>query len=199
MPQLSYIVSAYDRPWDLNLCLLSLKLQAHQDFDVIVVDNGTDDMYYANEQSIHRAGLTQTTCHCHTKMEFCYPSSDFGANLSDAEWLAFPSDDSYFSKTFGEKMLAAGHKNNWDLVYCNAMFRRSVTDQLYDGTYQALVTEPRAGWFDKTIFIVRRSIFKGFRAHERVFPIGADSDLIEEYVRNGVAIGKVDEFLVVHS
>jgi glycosyltransferase involved in cell wall biosynthesis len=198
MPLISYIISAYDRPVDLNLCLLSLRLQTHQDFDVIVVDNGNDEMYEANQMSIKRAGLAQAVFHYHTHESYCYPSTDFGASLSNAEWLAFPSDDGYYAPVFAEKMLAAGRENNWDLVYCDAMFRRSKTDQLYDGKYQTLITELRAGQFDKTIFIVRRSIFKGFRAHERVFPIGADSYLIEQYVRDGVPMGKVSELLVVH-
>jgi glycosyltransferase involved in cell wall biosynthesis len=196
---LTYLVNAYERPWELLGCLVSLRQQTHQDFEVIVLDNQTVDAI-ARE---NLASLAMMRCekfrYVRTCQEKPYQASDFGAQMANGEFLCFPSDDSYYVPAFGEKMLAAARGNAWDLVYCDAILRPSTTSPRRQGIYVPLLVEPRMDYIDKTLFIVRKSVFPGFRCDERPYWTGADAYVVEEMVSRGVSHGRVPEPLAVHN
>ena len=50
---ISYIVSCYDRPGDLIVCLGSLLRQTHRSFEVIVTDNGAPE-FFKEHQAYHQ-------------------------------------------------------------------------------------------------------------------------------------------------
>ena len=153
---LSMIVSAYDRPEHLKLCLQSLKLQTVATrMQVFVADNSTVE---ANNNAFR--SLLQTDfllCgYYSTKMRECYESAEMvvRSSLVTGDFLGFPSDDNWYAPEYCERMLKAAEKNAWDLVYCDCLF-----DPRWSGHYTTQIGSPVPGGIDKGGFIVRRSLF----------------------------------------
>ncbi len=81
-----------------------------------------------------------------------------------------------------------------DLVYCDMVYRCGTEINNW-GPYTVLVSEPRIGKIDKTNFIIRRELFKGFPPHPRNWCDGA---MIEQAIRDGAKAAKAPGVLCVH-
>src|SRR5690348_12921059 len=99
---ITYIVSAYDRPQSLKSCLASLNNQTNDDYQLIVTDNTTDECMSSIHEEICR---NFNAFYLNTRQPTCYHSAEIGAKFAWGTWLAFPSDDSYYVPTFAETML----------------------------------------------------------------------------------------------
>jgi len=191
----TFVVSAFNRPTHLELCLLSLCLQTRTDWTAIVTDNADSSVYSEmNEDAVRRVGdgriayrYTGSTC------PSCYHSAEAGAARATGTYLSFPSDDSYFVPEFLERMLESA--DGADLIYCDVLYDRRLT-----GRRAALQCEPRVCAIDKTSFLVRRDKFIGFpdkRNDGMACP--ADGQAIERMIQLGYGHRHVDECLVVHN
>ena len=203
--RISYIVSAYNNPNYLPCLLHSLKVQTDQSFEVIVTDNSDDPL---QQQLIeHEVNnfrfLFGRPWYVRTIGPTCFHSAEEGARFTLGEFLCFPSDDSYYVPTFGETMYKAAIETPADLVLC---------DMLYDprsgqGRYAAVEQHPRRNWFDKTGFILRRSLFEGFPNKVDGYDANrtgavvdcADGMLAESLVARGVSYKELRDVLVVHN
>lgn len=159
----SFIVSAYDRPRALEVCLLSLRRQTCTDYEVIVTDNApaSSDIERGaialnHELLVQNAGhqfrYVRTTSIAGAD---CYQSANYGATVARGDYLCFPSDDGYYAPRFLELMLRRA--DDADLVYCNCVW-----DGRGYGRGEELIhlqTEPRAGKIDKGGFLVKRDLF----------------------------------------
>jgi len=89
-------------------------------------------------------------------------------------------------------MLDAAKGNG--LVYCDCIYRQ---DPLVGSwpAYRLLDAAPMMGRIDKTNFIVRRELFKGFPPHPKGWCDGA---LIEQLIAQGVKHAKAPGILVLH-
>jgi glycosyltransferase involved in cell wall biosynthesis len=194
-PRVSFIVSAFNRPNALNLCVASLRLQTCKEFEVIIADNSRDGMIsFAHKQTARNMTEAQQFCKHISTAEAagrdCYESANLAANVAKGEYLCFPSDDGYYAPRFLELMLM--HGSDSDLMYCNC---------IWDGRGYGkgeelihLVVEPRRGKIDKGGFLVKREVFMksgGFKG-----PFGPerceDGFFIERLIRSGVTHRKVD-------
>ncbi len=187
---ISFIVSVLDRPHFLNACLASLAVQEGPK-DIIVCANSKDQGVLTQIEAVcldydvqmEDTGIAGATT--------CYESANMVAGKALGDWLCFPSDDSLYVCKFSEIMLSV----DADLVYCDCVYRGGETAAPYWKQYSVLGTQPRIGKIDKTCFIVRRNLFKGFPAHLRNWSDGA---LIEDLVKQGVRHAKAPGVLVVH-
>jgi len=194
-PACTFIVSAFNRPTELKLCLLSLVLQTRIDWLAIVTDNASDSLYQdLNEEAVRWVGDDRITyMHTGRNCVSCYHSGEVGAIEATGNWLIFPSDDSYYCPEFLERMLEV--EQDADCIFCDVLYDRRLA-----GRRAVLSTEPREGAIDKICFAVRRDKFIGFPdqpADGRSFP--ADGKAIERMVASGYRMRKIDECLVVHS
>lgn len=191
---ISYIVSVYDRIATLHACLASLACQ-HGPKEIIVCSNaiheniidahgGASILYGARKVNSGRWGANS-----------CYESAEIVAEDGvRGEWLCFPSDDSLYVAGFQKIMLDTAARTGADLVYCDCVY--AVGSEINPwAAYSVLETQPKMGRIDKTCFILRRSLFKGFPAHELGYRDGA---LIEQLVKGGVKMAKAPGVLVVH-
>jgi hypothetical protein len=80
-----------------------------------------------------------------------------------------------------------------DLVYCNCVYKVGSEPNPNWPPYSVLNAEPRIGRIDKTNFIIRRELFKGFPKHR--YPDGA---MIEQAIRDGAKPAKAPGVLCVH-
>lgn len=193
---ISYIVSAYDRPHLLPICLLSLLTQTHRRSEIIVTDNSEDPaMNTLHEEHCRRYGAK----YLHTAALTCYHSAEMGAEIAVGKYLCFPSDDSYYMPLFAEKMLDAAYPSNLDLVYCEMVHNETPLPQGGTG-YRMRGVEPRTGWIDKTGYIVKRDSFIEFPGkRETPGPSASDGYLIDRLVKTGARHMKIDDVLVVHN
>lgn len=189
---ISYIVSAYDCPDDLNACLSTLVLQQwpreiiicgnHTDDDMLVACGVIADEYGATLKNTGRLGA-----------KTCYESAEMVASQANGEWLCFPSDDSLYVRDFSRVMLETAEREKADLVYCDCVYHRP--HEARWKPYSVLNVQPRTGRIDKTCFILRRELFNGFPPHPMDWRDGA---LIDRLVRNDVRHAKAPGTLVVH-
>jgi GT2 family glycosyltransferase len=197
IPKVSFVVSAFNRPVELKLCLLSLALQTDPNWEIIVVDNSDDD-HKATRNSLTYSGINRyirttndTRISGAPHEHSLYRATEMGVAAAKGKWLCFPNDDSYYCPWFLERMLGAAKANSWELVYC---------DLVAGGPkeHHWMRTEPRRCQIDKTCFLVKRGWFRGFDHRPEVYA-QADGLLIEDLVARGIRHGRVGQCLVVHN
>ncbi len=204
VPEISYIVSAYDRPQMLPICLHSIKCQSHQDFEVIVTDNAINDaLAKANEQAVKLIGDPRfryvRTAHKITVSD-CYYSAEWAIkHLARGRWYAFPCDDTYLVPEFGERMLTQAIRDNAKFVYCEKVLVGTTPGGGYESGYHLWTMAPRRT--TKTTFIVRASVFPGFNGKTATSGANlADYILCAQLMEAGVKITSVPGVcLLVHN
>jgi len=196
MPRVSFIVSAFDRPASLRLCLSSLIIQTLPDLEIIVMDNSEDDLVIYEHRRL--CVMDRRIRHFSPKaegMKFlnCYYSSEYAAlNLAAGEWVGFPSDDSWYSPYYAEKLLWLADRSDLELVYCNLIMESA-------GGNGVLNCEARACHVDKTNFLLKRSRFFPWPGkHPEGLGSCSDGNLIDELAAQGIRHGKVPQLLAVH-
>jgi glycosyltransferase involved in cell wall biosynthesis len=192
-PRISFIVSAYNRPEFLRCCLASLVCQTMTNWEAIVMDN-TSDPYITWRQANISMSMNRVHYRSTPKelRNTSYHSSEWAVqNFAQGEWVAFPSDDSYYLPEYAQEMLAAGE--NADLVYCNMVMGGTWAGQVLD-------VRPTEGYIDKTGFILRREKFQPFPGKpDNGGPSNSDGMLIDKLVREGIRHVKVPKILAVHN
>lgn len=190
-PACTFVVSAFNRPTELKLCLLSLVLQTRTDWSAIVTDNSPDGM---NEEAVRWVGDDRIQYHyTGDRANNCYASAEIGASMVAGGRLGFPSDDSVYCPEFLERMLEV--EQDADCIFCDILYDRRLT-----GRRAVLFAEPREGAIDKTCFLVRREKFIGFPDQPAAGGSSpADGKAVERMVALGYRMRHVDECLVIHN
>jgi glycosyltransferase involved in cell wall biosynthesis len=202
MPRLSFTVCAFENPLALRTCLSSLLDQTMQDFEIIIVDNSigstwidlnkdlcrmSDRIRY--EWTADRTNVVPSDCR-HSRC--LYTATEIGAGMATGEWLCFPNQDSYYARVFAERMLKAVDATRCDCLYCDFVLG------LPDRRYAFVEAACHEGRVDKTAFIVRRELFKGFLDKRTNYEL-ADGLMIERLAKAGVSRRRVAECLVFHN
>lgn len=184
-PLISFIVSAFDRPLTLRGCLASLFVQQGGPYQIFVTDNSKEGCNWHSEYA--QLGVRYFP----TMEKTCYSAANCIGHETDAEWLCFPSDDSYYVPSFARLMLAKSA--DADLVYCDWL------DTRLQPRYERFVAAPKTGAIDKTAFIVRREIFLRLGGFTDPLHEFADGHFVDSVVRSGARIAKAGGILLVHS
>lgn len=190
MPRVTFIVSCYDRPLALRLCLSSLVLQTEREWEAIVCDNSKDHAVQARHYGFSL--MDPRIRYVHTNAIDSYYSAEMVIGEATGDFVAFPSDDSFYTCHYLKKMLWMADNHNLELVY---------SDIVMDGPTSGgvLSCEARVCMIDKTNFLLKRERFIPFPAKN---PEGmgscSDGELIDELVRQGIRHGKVPHPICVH-
>lgn len=159
--KLSLIVSVYDRPEWLRLCLQSLKLQTFTDFEIYVTDNSQREQTRAKNMAACSDGwdfskypsLYYLQTGRNGPLE-CYAAAEIAAKQARGEYLGFPSDDNWYAPDYCKKMIEAADANNWDLVYCDYLCAPR-----WQPVHCVVETAPVRGKIDKGGFFIRKKLF----------------------------------------
>ncbi len=189
---ISFIISVYDRTEMLRACLASLDVQ----------DGNNQQIVCCNSCETHAIEKAKAVCGDNATLRTtglvgarsCYESADWVKSEASNPWVCFPSDDSLYVQGFSRIMLQTANLHAADLVYCDCVYRQDKAAGNWP-EYTTLETEPRMGKIDKTCFILRRELFRGFPPHPKGWSDGA---LIEQLVAQGVRHAKAPGCLVVH-
>lgn len=202
VPKISFIVSAFDRPEMLRLCLQSLRLQTESSWEAIVMDNSRgEDMHDRHWAAVDQAsrGMGLKIRWIITPDEWAtddYWASEYAAlHLAKGEWLCFASDDSYYVPQFAERMLGKAQEDSrTSIVYCDLVWGRESTHTMMD-------CKPIRGFIDKTNFIIRRTAFQPWpnKCQGSYARSQCDGYLVEGLANSGFLAVKVPQLLVVHN
>lgn len=198
-PDLTYIVSAFNRPELLPICLHSLATQTHHNAEIIVADNAPAASFAANRhKEIVEALSDPRMRYINTASKKagtdCYEASEWVIkNAAKGMWLAFPCDDCYYVPDFGQRMLTEAYSRNLDMVYCNELIG---PDAAGGGAYHVWDVQPKR--IPKTAFIIRASAFPGWCERPKsAVPVGCDFVLGQQM--QGPRQGKLNECLLAHN
>jgi GT2 family glycosyltransferase len=194
-PDISYIVSAFDRPKSLRCCLASLSVQTHQNFQVIITDNAEPGSFHQKwNEDIWREDIVLAD-YINTALPGCYHSAELAAQSARGIWLSFPSDDSYFVPHYAEFMLKAAREQSLDLVYAEQLY----SPRWENEPYHLMGVKAQLNSIDKTGFFLKRSKFMGFPDKIANAPCAADGLLIDRLVASGIRHGYAPGILSVHN
>lgn len=192
MQHLAFIVNAFENPDEVLCCLASLKLQWPSEFykiQIHVADNSRKE-----KGNIYINTICTKLGVIHHKTDgHCYTASEQVVNKIEADWLCFASSDGYYVPGFSSIMMETALRTNADLVYCNVLYDPRLHGR---GIYSVLDSFPEIRWIDKTNFIVRKSLFKGWPTHPQMW---CDGQFVEDLVKEGKNIQKAKGILVVHN
>ncbi len=206
-PDISYIISAYNRPWMLPVCVWSLLGQSHRNFEVIVTDNATDKWTIAAHQKAiadakaYDPSRAERFIYVHTgkkiKVSDCYWSAEWAVkNIARGQWLCFPCDDTYLAPEYGARMLTRAYEKSLDMVICGDVVLGPEGNGRVGYKHWKMVP----GRASKTTFMVRADKFPGFNGKlQYEGATMADWQLTRDIERVG-SVGTVeDQLMVVHN
>lgn len=188
-PEITYIVSAEQRPVALALMLGSLVLQTHEEWEAIVTDIAFNPVI-ANKHELV-CSIDTRIRYLRSGAENLYGAAEEGVAAATGEWLCFPSDDGYYCPWFGERMLKAARDNDWDMVYCDIVMGGAQC-------HRVLGAKPSRCNIDKTNFMVRRDWFDAFDSKLTDYQ-QSDGIFVEKLVGRGIRHGRLAEVLCVHN
>lgn len=190
VPDISFCVTAHDRPNGLYLTLLSLSLQKELSYEIIVGVNAThesmmDNLEYVAESFSDNILTNETTN--------CWDHSELIAKSATGRYLCFPSEADYYTPTFGKQLLKMANTDDLDLAFCDCLY-----DYRHDDSYLVLFVRPAVCCIDKGGFLIKRNRFNGF-------PKGPNPDHSEGYLVESIVNDKsskwkkLNEVLWVHN
>lgn len=202
VPKVSLIVSTLGRTAELERLLVSLRHQAFQDFEVIIVDQNDDDRLATILDRHHRTLNIIAT----RSARGLSLGRNTGLALASGEIVGFPDDDCWYPKTL--------------LADVTGMFAEHSAVDLFSGRTVDRNFVPSLGVFhDTSRFIGRANVWRAgnsntifVRAGDRkqlyfdqtlgvgaatVFQSGEETDLLLRFIR-AKAVLRFDPQLVVH-
>ncbi|MDE6751971.1 MAG: glycosyltransferase, partial [Eubacterium sp.] len=116
---ISVIVPIYNVEEYLAECLDSIVCQTKQDFEVIMVDDGSTDS---------SGEIAKSYAEKYPNFHYLYKENNglgcarnYGVAHSDSKYIIFMDSDDKISEDLYEKMFNAAEKNNSDLTICNVV------------------------------------------------------------------------------
>lgn len=117
-PLVSVIMPAYNAEDFIGQAIRSVLNQSISDFELLVIDDGSDDGTKAMVEAISQTDGRVRLLPNETNMG-AGRSRNRGFDLCAGQYVALLDSDDYWEPAFLEKMLAKLRKTNADLVYCS--------------------------------------------------------------------------------
>lgn len=113
-PKISIIIPAYNREDTIHFALDSLLRQTFQDFEVIIIDDGSTD----NTAKIVEMYKRSNFKYIYQENSGVSVARNKGIDLASGEVICFLDSDDFYEDTFLEKMYSKIKTKNFDICYC---------------------------------------------------------------------------------
>ena len=169
-PVVSIIVPVYRTEAYIKDCMKSIAGQTFKDFEVIIVDNNTDDKAIEFAQEVLKANdinfkivteVEQGQNHAKNK----------GIEVATGEWLVFVDSDDMISPFYLERLLKTAEVTGTDVAFCKFKFGNDAGEMVEETEFNCIAYDNTALSQDflirKTILIlpamiIRRSLFSKY-------------------------------------
>lgn len=176
MPKISVVVPVYNVEPYLHRCVDSILQQSFQDFELILVDDGSPDHcgaicdeYAVKDSRIHvihqkNGGLSAAR----------NSGIDWAFANSDSQWLTFIDSDDWIHRDFLKILLNAAEQKNASLSVCGLYWTSQYCEDVPLKKVQAMCLDPEQAFtqhYEKCIPACSKLIEKRFFKELR-FPVG---------------------------
>ena len=113
---ISVVVSVYNMGKYLDRCVASLLAQTYQDYEILIVDDGsTDGSSAVCDAQILKSPRIQVF---HKENGGLSSARNYGINHAKGEWIIFPDPDDWVEPEYLEKLLDIQQSNHADMGIC---------------------------------------------------------------------------------
>lgn len=176
MPKISVIVPIYNVESYLHRCVDSILAQTYQDFEIILIDDGSPDgcpqicdEYAAKDNRIHvihqkNGGLSAAR----------NSGIDWVFTNSDSDWLTFIDSDDWVFPEYLEYLFRAASENSTEISACDTFFAKEENFVRNSDGYSAEVLEPEDYWvkFGGYCSVAWEKLYKKELFESVRFPVG---------------------------
>lgn len=197
MQKISVIIPCYNAHDFIIKCLDSLLMQTFKDFEVIIVNDCSDDdtVQIANDWAEHHNLIVQVISNERNSGPSI--SRVKGAELSQSEWVAFCDSDDWYEPDFLEKMYDKAQRDRCELIFCGY---RNVIGKKLDShalTKEDLVLTPQKAMYlnvdSLCMALVKRKIFIGAPLLDIRY--GEDMALVPILIQSANSVGVLNDVL----
>lgn len=121
MPKISIIIPVFNTESYLKKCLDSIINQTYQDYEIIIVNDGSTD----NSSNIileYAQKYKDKIFAYHKKNEGVSLARNFGIEKAKGDFITFVDSDDYIDKYMLEKMIEKVNEDDFDMVICNLLY-----------------------------------------------------------------------------
>ncbi len=152
-PLISFIIPVYNVEKYLAQCIESIRVQSHDNIEIILVDDGSTDK--SGEICDNFSKTDNRVRVIHKENGGASAARNAGLGIAKGNYIAFIDSDDYVSPSMAEKLLDAISKTDSDLAMCNFAYTdelgnitESFSDDTKAGEYRTeeLLRKVAAGW-----------------------------------------------------
>lgn len=208
----SIIIPVYNGEKYLSRCLGSIEKQTYQNFECIIVDDGSTD-------------TTAQICEPYFKRDsrFIYyykenagvsSARNFGIDKSHGEYISFVDADDYIGELYLEKLISALLETEADIAYCHAydvyangeIIKNDAENLQENGGDYCLITPAQYSWTDYnnghfTVWggVLKRKLIDSDTYFPTDLTVGEDTFFLAQIIKKSNNICSLNESLYYYS
>jgi glycosyltransferase involved in cell wall biosynthesis len=170
------IIPTYNRVETAQLALGDVLAQNHESFEVIVVDDGSDDSTFEDLSRLAHPRLRVIRCDVNQGPAL---ARNAGAAIAAGEWLTFLDDDDRVDDNWLATFDEHTHDPDVAVVCCDAVFVNQAGDVVGDARSRPLgpLYGDIVAQFAPATFAVRASLFEAVGAYDPQMTFGENYEL----------------------
>ncbi|MBW4646946.1 MAG: glycosyltransferase [Goleter apudmare HA4340-LM2] len=175
MSLISIVIPAYKRGLVIEKAIRSILGQTHQDFEILVVDDGSRD---DTESVVASLSKEESRIHyfCHDTNRGAQAARNTGAKAAQGEWIAFLDSDDYFTPNSLEVRILVAQSQGVKVVHSECEVLRK------DKSMTAYGVSPLNGYVYRDMLIDPGPLFSGLLiAKEALEKVGYLDEQIISY------------------
>lgn len=197
MCEVSVVIPSYNRASQIESCISNLLNQSFEDFEIVVVDDGSTDNTEAVVNNVPDQRIVYIKCienkgACHAR--------NVGVKYAKGNYIAFQDSDDWWEADKLQKQLKYLKETNVDMVICKLKRHRKVRNRFFpDGclNYIGLEQILYKNYGSTQTFFVKKSCFDNELIHfDETMPRYQDWDFLINFISHGYSVALLNEVLV---
>jgi glycosyltransferase involved in cell wall biosynthesis len=175
MSLVSVVIPAYKRGHVIERAVRSILEQTHQDFEILVVDDGSKDHTESVVASLSQED-PRIRYFCHDTNRGAQAARNTGAKAAQGEWIAFLDSDDYFTPNCLELRMLVARSEGVKVVHSQCLILEN------DESMTAYGSSSLSGYIYRDLLINPEPLYSGFLiAKEALEKVGYLDEQIVSY------------------